>query len=88
MFIASGAQRLMRLCTGVSLSRIGSGASHTTTPMLDRILRWEEVVCHAAPLLLILYSITGWSTRRGLEPWQNTVRASGCHVVCIAVSAN
>lgn len=32
-------------------------------------------MCHAASLLLIRYSITGWSTRRGLEPWQKTVRS-------------
>lgn len=32
-------------------------------------------MCHAASLLLIRYNITGWSTRRGLEPWQKTVRS-------------
>lgn len=32
-------------------------------------------MCRAASLLLIRYSITGWSTRRGLEPWQKTVRS-------------
>lgn len=32
-------------------------------------------MCHAASLLLIRYNITGWSTRRGLEPWQKPVRS-------------
>lgn len=83
MFIASGAQRLTRLCTGVSLSRIGSDASHTTTPSLNRILRWYRghVSCGVTTTHTVQY-------HRMVDKARPGALAEDSMVVCIAVSAN